>query len=578
MPTQHKLAFRRDGTFTIVQITDLHYGADALEDERTIAGMKTVFAIEKPDLIVFTGDIVKGNACTDQQGQFLEALSVPDKLGIPFALVFGNHDSEHKMCTRKEMMEAAIRLPLCYAQSGPAEVSGVGNYVLTINGASVSSSKALLYFFDSETGANGFHYDQIRWYIDQAVGLRDGDNGQPHPALAFFHRPLPEYNDVWNFHSCSGGKYEIVDSSKLNSGMFSAMKQMGDVVGVFVGHNHLNDYCGKFHDISLCYGRAGGHNMLGEETYPRGARVIRLREGMREFETWIRMADGTVMQQPEHKPTGQPAAAVPKDVAKFSVMSFNICASAADGGAKAWSKRKHLVADVIERNWPTVVGVQQCPPGILHDLAEEIPRYGWSGYGESADRGDGDNGILYLKSVLNMVESGRFYLNESIDETDSGNRAAAVSSCVWSLFAFVSHPHKRFLACNTSLDEAGQSGKEHAIRRIWERVNGYAERLDVPIVLIGDLNSEPNSSVIRFLRGQIELDGISCRMTDSYSQMSEAPGITKHDYTGGREGEPTDYIFASPSLTIRRSKVIRDPFYEAHPSGHYPLKSSIHYE
>jgi hypothetical protein len=45
---------------------------------------------------------------------------------------------------------------------------------------------------------------------------------------------------------------------------------------------------------------------VGEEEFARGSRVIRLREGERGFETWIRMADGSVVdEQPEHTAIGR---------------------------------------------------------------------------------------------------------------------------------------------------------------------------------------------------------------------------------------------------------------------------------
>ena len=79
--------------------------------------------------------------------------------------------------------------------------------------------------------------------------------------------------------------------------------EMKDVVGTFVGHDHVNDYFGDLHGIRLCYGRASGYNTYGRDRFLRGARVIRLREGERQFQTWLRLSDGSlVSEQPEHRP------------------------------------------------------------------------------------------------------------------------------------------------------------------------------------------------------------------------------------------------------------------------------------
>lgn len=52
------LSFRKDGTFTIVQFTDLHWMDGRPEDQRTREIMERVMDAEKPDLVVITGDVI----------------------------------------------------------------------------------------------------------------------------------------------------------------------------------------------------------------------------------------------------------------------------------------------------------------------------------------------------------------------------------------------------------------------------------------------------------------------------------------------------------------------------------------
>jgi hypothetical protein len=117
------------------------------------------------------------------------------------------------------------------------------------------------------------------------------------------HIPLPEYDQVWRVRPCFGNKLEGVSSPSLNSGFFSALFETATVMGVFAGHDHLNDYEGDLHGIRLCYGRAGGFNCYGREGFLRGARLIRLREGARHFDTWLYLEDGSrVTDPPRHDP------------------------------------------------------------------------------------------------------------------------------------------------------------------------------------------------------------------------------------------------------------------------------------
>lgn len=88
----------------------------------------------------------------------------------------------------------------------------------------------------------------------------------PHvtPALAYFHIPIPEYNAVFmNPSMVVGEKQEVICSASVNSGMFTSLVEAGDVKATFVGHDHVNDYCGSLLGINLCYGGGIGYHTYG---------------------------------------------------------------------------------------------------------------------------------------------------------------------------------------------------------------------------------------------------------------------------------------------------------------------------
>lgn len=85
--------------------------------------------------------------------------------------------------------------------------------------------------------------------------------------------------------------------------MFASLVEEREVLGVFVGHDHINDYHGALHGVRLCFGRGTGYHTYGREGMAKGARLIRLTQGSREFATWLRLDDGSrVERQPEHTP------------------------------------------------------------------------------------------------------------------------------------------------------------------------------------------------------------------------------------------------------------------------------------
>jgi hypothetical protein len=133
-----------------------------------------------------------------------------------------------------------------------------------------------------------FHYDQIEWYREQSKKFTAANDNQPLPGLAFFHIPLLEYDNVLaRKPKVTVGDYgEETCPGKLNTGMFAAMVEMGDVMGTFCGHDHSNDFIGIEYGIALAYGRNTNY-------YKIGSRIIELYEGQRLFNTWIRTKEGT---------------------------------------------------------------------------------------------------------------------------------------------------------------------------------------------------------------------------------------------------------------------------------------------
>ena len=97
-----KLRFQKDGTFKIMQITDMQEIPAISKD--TIALMERAVLEEQPDLVVYTGDQIKGYGVTYKgKGEELERevaqtigklLEPVTKRGIPFAVTFGNHDCQ----------------------------------------------------------------------------------------------------------------------------------------------------------------------------------------------------------------------------------------------------------------------------------------------------------------------------------------------------------------------------------------------------------------------------------------------------------------------------------------------------
>ncbi len=295
------LAFNRQGQFTVVQFTDIHYRAGVNHSASSITMMEATLDEVKPDLVVFTGDIVVSKP--SKKG-WDEVLDVVISRGIPYLVTLGNHDDESEL-TREEVASYVASKDLVLNKDVQLEgVSGYLNTSLTVSGRN-GKPAAILYAMDSQAysrderlkGYGWFDHNQVSWYRERSAQHKEAV-GDTLPALAFFHIPLPEYTEAFDNlkNKRRGVRYEAECPPFLNTGMYAAMFESGDVLGTFVGHDHVNDYLVDFHGIALAYGCFSG----SANTYQRsknGARIIRLTEGQHGFETWIREFDGVMVNR-----------------------------------------------------------------------------------------------------------------------------------------------------------------------------------------------------------------------------------------------------------------------------------------
>ena len=290
-----KLTFNESGTFKIAQFTDTHYMHGNPKSDTTILNINRVLDAEKPDLVIFTGDVVTGTPV--REGWDAITKLVIDRK-IPFAVSLGNHDHEQGF-TREEIATFISAYPYNLNTPGVQGVSGVMNDAIPIYGGKNGLNvEALIYCFDSGAystidGVDGYGWitnSQIEWYKKQSLCHTLRNNMRPLPALAYFHIPLPEYRTAYNNEKNKrlGVRLEDECAPELNSGMFLAMREMRDVMATFVGHDHKNDYIVDYYGIALAYGHFSGW----KTTYTpeaTGARIVVLKENQRVFDTWIHL-------------------------------------------------------------------------------------------------------------------------------------------------------------------------------------------------------------------------------------------------------------------------------------------------
>lgn len=312
-----KLQFH-DGQFKILILSDIQ-DTDTPQKE-SMALLNAAIDAAKPDFIVLLGDNIAGwwkGVDVEATKRAVDTVAKPiDDRGIPFALVFGNHDHEGLCSEPSNMTEEAAKEQIlsyfqayktCLAIEGE-EMTGVGNYNLPILNSAGDKAVFNLWFMDSnpyapeeEGGGYGYvHEDQTAWYQKTSNELKAQNGGQPLPSLLFQHIIVPEAyemftkvssgtKDAVRGHGSFSDNHYVINPDYIyqgslnegpcppdvNHGQFDSWLTQGDIIGAFFGHDHVNDFAGVYKGIHLVASPAVTFYSYGNH---RGVRTITLDE------------------------------------------------------------------------------------------------------------------------------------------------------------------------------------------------------------------------------------------------------------------------------------------------------------
>lgn len=293
-----------NGKFRILQLSDIQETKYVSPD--TVKLTRELIKSTEPDLIVLTGDQLKGYGIYMQMGDakknakkvLSEILTPIKESGIPFTAVFGNHDvfgsadaefqwSCYKECENFIGIDWDFDAVPVYSENG-------------------DEVKFCVYTFDSGLKKNGRYFPVKDEIIDKYKAKRDSF-GKTVPALAFQHIPPADIYDclekaekgtkgAFQGANSFAGNFYTLPSYAMNERSFmgenaaspddkgnqvAALKEKGDVLGLFFGHDHNNSFVVKHEKLDLGYTQGIGFNIYGPGKN-RGGRVFDIEENCPE--------------------------------------------------------------------------------------------------------------------------------------------------------------------------------------------------------------------------------------------------------------------------------------------------------
>lgn len=262
----------------VLQLTDIHIGGGLFsrkKDKLALSAVRKIVADSKADFVVVTGDICYPLFMFSGTNNNLKSTeifgSLMEELGVPWCMVFGNHDAERVARYSKERLADYYEtLPTCHFTKGEP-MSGLGNYSIPVYNSDGRINTVLM-FLDSNSylswhffsGFDTIHQDQIEWYKKEILSFSEKEKLAP--SLAFFHIPPKEFKEGWD--KCRMGSAEATYHSgfvaekdnyfgypkTVDGNFIKEMKAFGSMKGFFCGHDHLNTLSITYEGIRMTYG------------------------------------------------------------------------------------------------------------------------------------------------------------------------------------------------------------------------------------------------------------------------------------------------------------------------------------
>lgn len=254
----------------------------------------------------------------------------------------------------------------------------------------------------------------------------------------------------------------------------------------------------------------------------------------------------------------------------LKVITYNIRLDVESDGVNAWRFRKDYFSSQIQFYNPDIFGVQEAKPNQVIDISKALLDYNNVGIGrDGIGQGESSN-IFYKKERFTVKESNTFWLSETPNTISKGWDAAYNRVCTYALFKDLK-AKQLFWVFNTHLDHIGEQARTKGIELILSKIKEVNTK-NYPVILMGDLNSEPQEDRILLLKKA---------MDDARAVSIDKPFGPSGTFNNFKHNEPVtrliDYIFISKNsvFKVKKYAVLSDSKDLKYPSDHLPVYVEI---
>lgn len=254
----------------------------------------------------------------------------------------------------------------------------------------------------------------------------------------------------------------------------------------------------------------------------------------------------------------------------LSVMTFNMRYDNPEDGQNNWRFRRERIAGVIKAQEVDVLGTQELLSNQFDDLSGLLTGYQGVGVGRLDGAESGEYcAVFFRKDRFTLLDSGTFWLSETPEAVGSlGWDGACERIATWVVLR--DRDGRELFFIDTHLDHVGQVARDEGVSLLMKRIETLSGGR--PVILTGNFNSEPGSSVV----AHVQKDGV---LRDAKAIAAQRSGTdwSFSDFGQIPEAERPllDYIFVSGDIEAVRYEVLPDTFDGGYVSDHAPVMAVV---
>ena len=252
-------------------------------------------------------------------------------------------------------------------------------------------------------------------------------------------------------------------------------------------------------------------------------------------------------------------------------MTFNLRFENDRDGENAWCHRRDMVAELIIRYAPSIVGTQEGKWSQLEFLKDRLPDY-TSITSNRVQDATCQYPTLFVRQEEFEVHDGKdHWLSKTPARHRSKNWDSAFPRMLNCARLRMIQGGDTIWAAVTHLDHIGGEARYEQAKLVAEWVKGRTG----PVIVMGDFNDHPESLVHATLIDP----GVGLKDTWQVLGLDEDAGsYTHHGFDGEPQMTRMDWILVSPHFRVQDASVIRGHVEGRYPSDHFPYMTMVNLE